>query len=156
MYGKGIAMTALLWSLIGILSGTLIALQAPVNAALGRTLGQPVAAAAASFVAGSVALIIISWAVAQAQGTSIAWRAPPFWMLVGGGLLGAAYVTSVIVLTPKLGTAATMALIVAGQLLAGLILDQMGAFDLAVREITLGRVAGAVLLLAGALLIRLY
>jgi transporter family-2 protein len=145
-----------LWSLLGILSGTLIALQAPINAALGRALGQSVAAAAASFVAGSVALIIISWALAQAQGFSIAWRAPPNWMLVGGGLLGAAYVTSVIVLTPKLGTAATMALIVAGQLLAGMVLDQMDAFDLVVREISLGRIAGAALILAGALLIRVY
>jgi transporter family-2 protein len=75
-------------------------------------------------------------------------------MLVGGGLLGAAYVTFVIILTPKLGTAATMAFIIAGQLLAALVLDQIGAFDLVVREITLGRVAGAVMLLAGALLIR--
>jgi transporter family-2 protein len=41
-------------------------------------------------------------------------------------------------------------------LLAGLLLDRMGYFDLAVREITLGRKAGAVMLLAGALLIRLY
>jgi transporter family-2 protein len=149
-------MMALLWSLLGILSGGFIALQAPINAELGRVLGQSVAAAAVSFVAGSVALVAISLAVSQAQGGSIAWRAPPFWMLVGGGLLGAAYVTSVIVLTPKLGAAAMMALIVAGQLLAGLALDQMGAFQLAVREISLGRVAGAVLLLAGALLIRLY
>ncbi len=34
------------------------------------------------------------WRIGQAQGVSIAWRAPPFWMLVGGGLLGAAYVTA--------------------------------------------------------------
>jgi bacterial/archaeal transporter family-2 protein len=147
-------MMPFLWSLLGILSGTLIALQAPINAALGRALGQSVAAAAASFVAGSVVLVVLSLALVQLQGTTIAWRAPPFWMLVGGGLLGAAYVTFVIILTPKLGTAATMALIVAGQLLAGLLLDRVGAFDMVVRELTLGRISGAVLLLAGALLIR--
>ncbi len=33
-----------------------------------------------------------------------------------------------IVLTPKLGTAATMAFIVAGQLLAGMVLDRIGRF----------------------------
>jgi bacterial/archaeal transporter family-2 protein len=149
-------MTGFLWSLFGILSGTLIAFQGPINAELSRALGLPVVAAAVSFVAGSVALIVISIAVCQVQGSSIAWRAPPFWMLVGGGLLGAAFVTSLIVLTPKLGTAATMAFIVTGQLFAGMTLDQMGAFGLVVREISLGRLAGAVLLLAGALLIRLY
>lgn len=149
-------MSGLLWSLLGILSGTLIALQAPINAALGRTLGLSVAAAFVSFIAGSVALGVIAMGAAQAQGITVAWRVPPFWMLVGGGLLGAAYVTFVIILTPRLGTAATMAFIVAGQLLAGLVLDHLGVFGMAVREISLGRVTGAVLLLAGALLIRLY
>jgi bacterial/archaeal transporter family-2 protein len=149
-------MMGLLWSLLAVLSGMLIGLQAPVNAALGRTMGSAVTAAAVSFVAGSVALAIVSWGVTHAQGIAVAWRAPPFWMLVGGGLLGAAYVTFVIMITPKLGTAATMAFIVAGQLLAGLVLDHFGAFDTVVREISLGRVAGAVLLLSGVLLIRLY
>jgi bacterial/archaeal transporter family-2 protein len=149
-------MMGLLWSLLGIVSGTLIGLQAPVNAELGRVLGSPVAAAAASFVAGSVALLAIALAVCQVQGVSVDWRAPPFWILVGGGLLGAAYVTSVIILNPKLGTAATMAFVVTGQLLAGMLLDHAGAFNMAVREISLGRVTGAVLLLVGALFIRLY
>lgn len=149
-------MTGFLWSLFGILSGTLIAFQGPINALLSRTLGHPVVAATASFLAGSVALVAISFAICQAQGVSIAWRAPPLWMYLSGGLLGAAFVTSLIVLTPRLGTAATMAFIVTGQLLAGMLLDHAGALGLAVREISFGRVSGAVLLLAGALLIRLY
>ena len=146
----------LVWSLLGILSGAFIALQAPINAELSRGLGMPVAAAAASFLAGSVVLVAVSLAFSQAQGVSIGWRVPPIWMFVADGCLGAAYVTSVVVLTPKLGTAATMAFIVTGQLLAGMVLDRLGIFGMAVREITFGRMAGAVLLLAGALLIRLY
>jgi transporter family-2 protein len=146
----------LVWALLGILSGMLIALQGPINAQLAHGLGSPVTAAAASFVAGTVVLILISVASQQVQGTSIAWRVPPVWMFVVGGCLGAAFVTCVLVLTPKLGAAATMAFIVTGQLLAGLILDRMGYFDLAVRELTLGRVAGAVLLVIGALMIRVY
>jgi len=152
---EGIAM-GLVWSLLGILSDTFIALQAPINAALARGLGQPVAAAAASFLAGSVVLVAISLALSQAQGVSLAWRVPPPWMFVAGGLLGAVYVTSVIVLTPRLGTAATMAFIVTGQLLAGLVLDHTGAFGFLERDITPGRMAGAVLLVLGALLIRVY
>ena len=49
-----------------------------------------------------------------------------------------------------------MAFIVAGQLLAGMIVDRLGLLGVAVREISLGRIAGAVLLLAGAVLIRVY
>ena len=146
----------IVWSLVGILAGALIALQGPINAQLARGLGMPVAAAAASFVAGSVVLILITLVLSQAQGVTIAWRVPPLWMFLAGGCLGAIFVTCALVLTPKLGAAATMAFIVAGQLLAGLLLDRLGYFDLAVRELTLGRVGGAILLLAGALLIRLY
>ncbi len=142
------------WALLGILAGMLIALQGPINAQLAHGLGMPLAAAAASFVAGSVALVVLAAIATQLQGISIAWRVPPWWMFVAGGCLGAAYVTSAIILTPRLGTAATMALIVAGQLTAGLLIDRMGWFDLAVRELSIGRVGGAVLLLAGALLIR--
>ena len=49
-----------------------------------------------------------------------------------------------------------MAFAVTGQLLAGMVIDRIGFLGLAVREISFGRIAGAVLLLAGALLIRLY
>ena len=147
-------MMGLVWSLLGVVAGVMIAMQAPINAQLARGLGFPLAAAAASFLAGTVALMVIATVAAQVQGTSIAWRVPPVWMFVVGGCLGAAFVTFSIILTPKLGSAATMAFIVAGQLLAGLTLDHFGYFGLAVREISIGRVGGALLLLAGALLIR--
>ncbi|RUX70506.1 DMT family transporter, partial [Mesorhizobium sp. M7A.F.Ca.CA.004.08.2.1] len=55
-----------------------------------------------------------------------------------------------------IGAAALMAFLVTGQLLAGMLIDRVGFLGVAVREISLGRVAGAVLLLAGALLVRLY
>lgn len=144
------------WGLLGIAAGMLIALQGPINAQLSHALGMPLAAAAASFLAGTVALVVLTGAVAGLNGTVIHWQAPPWWMFVVGGCLGAAFVTCALILTPKLGAAATMAFIVTGQLLAGLLLDRFGFFDLAVRELSLGRVAGAVLLVAGALLIRLY
>jgi transporter family-2 protein len=150
---KGTATMTALWPVLGILAGMLIALQAPINAQLARGLGLPVAAAAASFFAGTVVLVVITLVVMQLQGGAISWHVPPLWMFVAGGCLGAAFVTCALVLTPKLGAAATMAFIVSGQLLAGLVLDRLGYFDLAVRELTLGRVAGACLLVIGALLI---
>jgi transporter family-2 protein len=47
-----------------------------------------------------------------------------------------------------------MGLAITGQLLAGLTLDRVGFMGMAVREITLGRAAGAALLVAGAIMIR--
>lgn len=147
---------SVLWAALGVVAGAFLAIQAPINAALSKGLGMPVAAAASSFLAGAVALAFVSMAVSQAQGVSIDWRVPPVWMFFAGGCLGAAFVTAVIILTPRLGAAATMGCVVAGQLFAGILLDRIGFLGLAVREISLGRIAGAMLLLVGAMLIRIY
>jgi transporter family-2 protein len=150
---KGTAKMTALWSVLGIVAGMLIALQGPINAQLARGLGMPVAAAAASFLAGTVVLVVITLVFTQVQGAAINWHVPPLWMFFAGGCLGAAFVTCALILTPKLGVAATMAFVVSGQMLAGLVLDRLGYFGLAVRELTLGRVAGACLLVIGALML---
>jgi len=146
---------AILWVLLGVVSGACIAIQAPINAQLGRDLGLPFAAAFVSFAAGAIALGLVTFAVSAATSTTIHWGAPAPWLFVAGGLLGTVYVTSAVVLTPQIGAAAVMALAVTGQLLAGLLSDRFGFMGTAVRELTLGRIAGAVLLVAGALMIRL-
>jgi len=137
-----------------MLAGAFIAVQAPINAELARGLGKPVAAAAISFLSGAVALGLLTAVLTQAQGASPHWKGPALWLFVAGGVLGAMYVTVTIVLTPKLGAAALMAFLVAGQLIAGLAVDRIGFMGMAVRELSLGRIAGAGLLLVGALLIR--
>jgi transporter family-2 protein len=75
-------------------------------------------------------------------------------MLIGGGLLGAIYVTVNIMLAPRIGIAALMALGIAGQLFTALLIDRFGLFDLVERGLTLGRVSGALLVLVGALMVR--
>ncbi len=145
---------ALLWPLLGVLGGVLVAIQAPINAALARGIGAPVAAAGISFAVGALALAIVSAILVPAQGIELNWRAPALWLFIAGGLLGASFVTINVILAPKIGAAALMAFLVTGQLLAGLVMDRAGFLGLAVREITMGRVAGALMLLCGALLIR--
>ena len=149
-------MMGVFWSLLGIASGAFIAVQAPINAQLARALGSPVAAAAFSFLSGAVVLAAVAFLVTRVQGIARDWRAPAPWLFVTGGMLGGAYVTIATILTPKIGAAAMMAFLVAGQLGAGMLLDRIGFMGMAVREISLGRIAGAVLLMAGALLVRLY
>ena len=148
-------MIGLFWSALGILSGAFIAIQAPINSQLARGLGLPVAAAAFSFLSGAIVLGIATLLVTRGQGISLDWKAPAPWLFVAGGLLGGSYVTISTILIPRIGAAALMALIVAGQLLAGMLMDRIGFLGMAVREISLGRIAGAILLMAGAVLIRL-
>lgn len=147
-------MGALIWPLLGVIAGAFVAVQAPVNAALARGLGMPVAAAAVSFFVGALTLAAVTGMLSQAQGAWLNWRAPAPWLFILGGLLGATFVTLNVILVPKLGAAALMAFLITGQLLTGLVLDRIGFLGLAVREISMGRIAGAAMLLAGALLIR--
>lgn len=147
-------MDAVLWALMGIIAGACIATQAPINAQLGRNLGVPIAAAGVSFVAGAILLWAIAFIYSYTVDTPINFGAPPPWTFVAGGVLGAFYVFSNIMLTPMIGAAAVMALSVAGQLVGGMFLDKIGFMGMAVREISLGRIMGAVLLITGALMIR--
>lgn len=149
-------MAGVLWSLLGVLAGAFVAIQAPVNAQLARGLGMPVAAAAVSFLVGAVVLGVIAFLAARTQGVAVDWRAPAPWLFIAGGCLGAFYVTSSVLLVPRIGTAALMAFLVAGQLLAGMLVDRAGYLGVAVREISMGRIVGAMLLLAGAMMIRIY
>ena len=141
-------------TLIALLAGGLIALQAPINAEAASRLGHPLTAAAMSFLVGTTALIVLMLVFAR-DGTNLAaFKSLPLYMLVGGGLLGAVYVTVNIVLTPRIGVAALMALGIAGQLFTALLIDRYGLFGLAERGLSLGRVSGALLVLAGALMVR--
>lgn len=147
-------MDAVLWALMGVIAGACIAAQAPINASLGKALEVPVAAAAVSFLAGGIVLWALAFTFSGITHTPINFGAPTPWTFVAGGLLGAFYVFSNITLTPMIGAAAVMALSVTGQLVGGLLLDKAGFMGMAVREISVGRLAGAALLVVGAVMIR--
>ncbi|MDB5622054.1 MAG: hypothetical protein JWR39_617 [Devosia sp.] len=149
-------MTTLLWALMGILAGACIATQAPINAQLGRSLGLPLAAAGISFLFGAVVLWLLTFAFARANNIALDWAAPAPWTFAAGGLLGAAYVFSTVILTPMIGTAAVMGLSVTGQLIAGIALDRAGFMGMPIHDISPGRLAGAALLITGAVMIRLF
>lgn len=143
----------ILLPLIGIVAGgVLLSLQAPVNAALARSLGDPVIGACISFGVGFLVLLIVnilrgSWPTAGAA------AATPWWAWLGG-FMGAFYVVAVIWGVPKLGVVSTVAALVFGQLAAALALDAIGAFGLPVQAITWQRLCAALLILSGLVLSR--
>jgi transporter family-2 protein len=66
-----------------------------------------------------------------------------------GGLLGAFFVCASIVLTPRLGTATTVGLFLAGQVIASIIIDHFGLFGITVQPASLPRLLGALLIIVG-------
>jgi transporter family-2 protein len=144
---------SILLPLLGIvLGGAFLAAQAPINAALARTLGDPVLAACISFGIGFVVLAAIG-AFRGAWPTGSAAASAPWWSWLGG-LLGAFYVAIVIWGVPQLGVVSTVAALVFGQVAAALLLDAVGAFGLPVQAISWQRLMAAALILSGLVLSR--
>jgi transporter family-2 protein len=137
--------------LLALVVGAGLPVQAGVNAAMARHAGRPEWAALVNFGVGLVALA--GWLVATRAAVPAGLGKAPLWAWTGG-LLGAFYVSAVVLLVPRLGVAVTLGLTVAGQMVAALLLDQAGAMGLASRPITGARVLGAVLLVAAVVLIR--
>lgn len=146
---------AISFAVLAIVAGALISLQAPINAMAGQRLGHVIGGAALSFVVGTAFLLAIVLVGLRDQIDFAALRTMSP-MLFLGGLLGAFYVAMSIWLTPKLGVGAVISLGIAGQVLASLVLDHYGLLNLAVREVTLGRASGALMVVAGALMVRYF
>jgi transporter family-2 protein len=106
-----------------------------------------------SFVVGTIFLLAVALIAVRDQ-INLASLPDMSPLLFLGGILGAFYVAMSIWLTPKLGVGAVISLGIAGQVIASLALDHFGLLNLAVREMTLGRASGAVLVVAGALMVR--
>ncbi len=136
--------------LIMAVVGGCIALQAPINAGLGRSTGS-FAAATISFVVGTVLLGAIVALSGRAGGLGDV--ADVQWYYLLGGALGAAYVFSALVLVSEIGAGAVAAATVTGQLTTSVVLDRIGFLGLDREPLTASRVAGVMLLLAGTYLV---
>jgi transporter family-2 protein len=131
-------------------AGGLIALQAPLNAGLGRATGG-LPAALVSFAVGSVALAAIVVLSGKAGGLSSTFDVSWYYLL--GGLLGAVYVANALIAVSVVGAGGVAAATVTGQLIASLAIDRLGLFGLDEVALTPERLLGVALLLAGTFLV---
>jgi transporter family-2 protein len=132
------------------LTGGLIAMQPAVNAGLGKTTGN-IAAALVSFAIGTLLLAAIVSVAGQAGGVTSAASVPWYYLL--GGVLGAAYVFAALSTVSTIGAGGVAAATITGQLTASVFLDRIGFLGLEETPVTLSRIIGVALLLAGTLLI---
>ena len=76
----------------------------------------------------------------------------PWWYWVGGGGMGVVVVLTITVVTPRIGAAATIGLLIAGQLAMGVLIDRYGWFGVERVPLTWTRGVGVLLLGVGAAL----
>ncbi len=144
-----------LLALLAVAAGSLFPMQTSANALLAKSIGGPIAATTISFSIGWFVLLIINLVgFRQFPSFSQVISTPP-WLLLIGGAIGAIFLSVNVFLAPRLGAAATLVLVIAGQLLAAVTIDRLGLFAFAVRELSLGRIVGVGLVFVGAVLVRL-
>jgi transporter family-2 protein len=141
--GVAVALTAF--------TGGLVALQAPINSHLGKAIGtwQTVAL---SFAIGAVAMAGLA-ALTKGGLGQIAGVRDVSVLYLTGGLLGAAYVSSVLVTVRYLGLGGVTAATIAAQLAVSVVVDHFGLLGVDKQPITFARVAGVVLLGLGTYLV---
>jgi bacterial/archaeal transporter family-2 protein len=142
-------------AMLAVAAGMLFPIQTAANALLAKSVGGSIAATMFSITSSWFLLLLLN-VVAFRQIPSMSdIAATPFYLLVLGGILGAIFLSFNVMLAPRLGAAATLCFAIAGQLMAALMIDRLGLFNFAVRELSFGRVLGVVLVFAGAVLVRL-
>jgi transporter family-2 protein len=137
---------AIAFSLVAGLAG---AAQAAIAGALGRRVGTVEAAGFGTVIAASL-LVLLALALGRGGGLISAIHEPPWLWLTG--LLGATIVLAIAFAPPLIGTFATVALLIAGQLIAGVLIDAYGLLGSPRLPVTLTRAAGLILVAAGAAL----
>lgn len=142
-------------ALLAMAVGSLFPIQTAANAQLARLVGGPIAATIISFTVGWLALIALNSAVFRQFPAVRDVASAPLPLLVVGGVLGATFLSANVYLAPRLGAAATLCFVIAGQIVTAMVIDWFGLFGFVVRDISAARVIGVVLVLAGAVLVRL-
>jgi len=136
--------------LLTALVGGLIALQAPINAQLGRATGS-LPAALVSFLVGTLVLLLIVILLGDTNGLGSTFDVR--WYYLVGGLLGAAYVTVALVSVKSIGAGGVAAATITGQLTTAVIIDRLGILGLERTALSASRLLGMALLLAGTILL---
>lgn len=141
--------------LLLILGGIGLTVQGAVNARLRAAVGAPVVSALISFGVGAaaLALMLVFGVLGRGRVSLSELAGNPWWMWIGG-LFGAFYVVLAVVGVPRVGTAVVISCAVFGQMVAALVLDSQGWLGVPRAPLSLWRIAGAVLVVAGVLLIQ--
>jgi transporter family-2 protein len=137
---------AVVFSLVAGVAG---AAQAAISGALGRRVGT-VGSAGFGVVVAAILVVALALALGRAGTIVSATREPPWLWL--GGLFGATIVIAIAYAPPRIGTFATVALLIAGQLVAGAMIDAFGWLGSPRIPVTATRLVGLLMVAGGAAL----
>ncbi len=137
---------------VALLIGGLLAVQGSINSQLGGILKSPFLAAFISFFVGTLTLFVLNVLMRAELPPKAIIAEIPLYLFIGG-VIGAIYVSSAIILIPKIGVATMLGASIGGQMIVASIIDHYGFFNIAIHPISTGRIVGILLLIVGVFLI---
>lgn len=137
-----------------LIVGALMPVQAILNTRLGRQIGGPLMGSLISFCVGLICLLGLNLISNYSAVVQLKPATTSPWYIWLGGVLGAIFVGYITWVNQKQGVALTFALVVSGQIFVSLLIDHYGLLGSAIRTITLEKIAGAILIIAGLILIK--
>jgi transporter family-2 protein len=147
-------MNKLIWILVAFVCGAMLPIQAALNTRLGKVIESPAYASMISFLVGLVGIIIYILVTQQSLSMAGLKTVPVY--LYTGGLLGAFFVTMIILVFPRIGPALTFGLVVGGQMILSVILDHYKILVAEAHPINGLRLLGIALIVGGVIIIRKY
>jgi transporter family-2 protein len=135
-----------------VVAGALVTLQTGSNARLKEALGEPIPAVIVSSSMGIVVLLVVGL-MTRTPVPSVQNAAAAPWWAWPGGLFGAIYAVTVVLLAHQLGAATLTALAVTGQLVCSVVLDHFGLIGFELHPAGAARMLGCLLMVAGLVLI---
>lgn len=147
---------ALLPLLITFVAGAGLSAQAALNSRLGKELGSPFFGSLSSFAIGvtSIALfVLVTRVAAPPEGFGTVASRLPWWLWLGG-VIGAVFVSVAAAYAGKLGLTLFSGAVIAGQLVASVVLDHYGWLVAERHPVSFLRLVGIALLVGGIVLIR--
>jgi transporter family-2 protein len=139
---------AIFLSLVAGLAGSI---QVAVSGTFGRRIGVLEAAAFGAVFAALILVALVA-AVSRSLGGIASGLGEPPWLWLNG-VMSAIVVAGITYAGPRIGTFATIALVIAAQLFMGVLIDAFGMFGLERIPLNWARVTGLVLLAGGAALV---
>ena len=135
----------LLIILIGLAGGVAVGLQSPMASMITQRLGI-FESVFIDHIGG--ALLALVPLLLYGGGKLAQWRSVP-WYVLGAGVFGLIVIGAISYMIPRVGVAASITTIVAGQLLVGTILDHFGLLGAMARSLDPTRALGLMVVLVG-------
>jgi transporter family-2 protein len=138
---------------LAILAGAAIPFQSAMNASLGKSLQSPYFSALTVFLVAFIGMILYVIMARQGLPSIAQFSSAPKWTYLGG-ILGAVYILLIVILAPKLGIGNVTVMVLLGQILAAMVIDQFGLLGSTIHPINWQRLLGVIMMCSGVYLIK--